>query len=168
MPLLRRALARAVLTATLSGPAAFAGDFEMAGGVREAEPVSVTIAPRLPDRVRLTVGFADLLRIEGGVSTIVLGNPDIADASPLDAGTVLLTGRAAGATNMIVLDESGAVLADLMLYVSARQPGTVTVHRALSSQVYSCATGICEGLSAEGAGGTATSNAAPALASSSQ
>lgn len=91
----------------------------------------------------LKVGFADILRVEGGISTVVLGNPDIADATPMDSGAILLNGRAAGTTNVMVLDESGNVIADLMLHVSSRQPGTVTVRRGMDAQVYTCTTGLC-------------------------
>ena len=101
---------------------------------------------------KLTVGFAEILRVDGTIGTIVLGEPAVADASPLDAGTILLTGRRAGTTNLIALDEGGGVLADLTLHVGARQPGTVTVRRALDVQVYECAAGLCQGPSPPSAG----------------
>lgn len=119
------------------------------------------------DPFRLTVGFADIFRVEGAISTVVLGNPNIADATPMDAGTVLLNGRAAGTTNMMVLDESGDIIADLMLHVSSRQPGTVTVRRGLDAQVYSCATGLCDGSQSQNGNETAPT-ASPVVASASQ
>lgn len=158
----------AVSAAGLAASAAFGGG---------AEVISISPPPQTPGRVvgsvalpntfELTVGFADILRIEGNVSTIVLGEPSIADASPLDAGTILLTGRTPGTTNLIALDESGNVLADLLLHVGSRQPGSVTVRRALDVQVYTCASGLCDGSSPPVTAEVAPA-AEPALASSSQ
>lgn len=127
------------------------------GGGSDPEDVRKTVAAppsasRFPRRVDLVVGFADIRRIDGDISTILLGNPGIVDASPVDSRMILLNGQAAGMTNMIVLDDSGDILADLMLYVSGRQPGTVTVRRALELQTYSCASGLCEGGTPRGAG----------------
>lgn len=146
MQLFSKTLVAAVLATTLTGTAALAWPAES---------------------LELTVGFADILRVEGSISTVVLGNPNIADATPMDGGTVLLNGRAAGTTNMMVLSENGDVIADLMLHVSSRQPGTVTVHRALDVQVYSCATGLCDGSQSQNGSETAAA-AAPAVASASQ
>ncbi|MGR3593968.1 MAG: pilus assembly protein N-terminal domain-containing protein [Limimaricola soesokkakensis] len=138
-----KALAAILMFAVIgTGSAGFSGGADLEE-VTATEAASSS-ASRLPSKVELVAGFADILRIDGDISTILLGDPDIADASPVDSGTILLNGQAAGTTNMIVLDESGDILANLMLHVISRQPGTVTVRRALKPQIYSCGSGLCE------------------------
>ncbi len=144
-------LAGTILMVAVSGT----GSVVFGGGIDPEEGMATKAAPssasRFPSKVELVVGFADILRINGDISTIVLGNPSIADASPVDSETILLNGQTSGMTNMIVLDENGEILADLMLYVSGRPPGTVTVRRALEPQIYSCASGLCDGGAPRGA-----------------
>jgi len=105
------------------------------------------IAPRIDTavsrQVDLFVDFAVILQIAGDVSVIVLGNSEIADASVVAAGTVALTGKAAGTTNIMVLSPDGSVLSELRVQVTAHKPGTVTVRRALLPSIYACSASSC-------------------------
>lgn len=167
MQLFPRILVAAAFASPFLGPAAVVADTDLSA---RSPPLGISAStgsvPVLPSTVELTVGFAEILRVEGTVSTIVLGEPAIADASPLDAGTILLTGRTAGTTNLIALDEAGQIIADLMLHVGSRQPGSVTVRRALDVQVYSCVTGLCDGsFPSDAAEAAPVADAAPASTS---
>ena len=50
---------------------------------------------------------AKIVKLSRAADTIVIGNPEIADASVQDASTVVLTGKGFGVTNLVVLDEDG-------------------------------------------------------------
>lgn len=84
--------------------------------------------------LNLVIDFASVLHIDGGMITIAIGNSEIINANLADHRTVILTGRASGSTNLIALDESGRVLADVTVRVSARKPGMVTVRRGTEIQ----------------------------------
>jgi Pilus formation protein N terminal region len=115
-----RRLARiAVLATTLAAPA-------RAGAPIIVELDQATIA-KLPERV----------------STIVIGNPLIADVALQAGGLMVITGKGYGTTNMIMLDRSGAVLSEQSIRVLGAQENVVVVYRGVSRESYSCAP-LCE------------------------
>ena len=77
------------------------------------------------------------------VSTIVIGNPLIADVSLQQGGLMVLTGKGYGVTNLIALDRSGTVLAEHTIQVQGPSDGVVVVYRGMAQETYSC-TPRCE------------------------
>jgi len=151
----RHALLAAGLVAVMCNVAAAA---QAALPDRPAVP-PLTASPASPPESRqvdLLIDFAVILQIAGDVSVIVLGNSDIADASVVAAGTIALSGKAVGTTNVVVLGADGGVLAELRVEVAAHKPGSVTVRRALLPSSYACTASSCRRLD-DGA----ASNAAP-------
>jgi Flp pilus assembly secretin CpaC len=67
-------------------------------------------------------------RINAPASTVIIGNPGIADAAIQDPQTLVLTGKSYGQTNLIVLDAQGNPIADTMIEVVQEQTGLVTVY----------------------------------------
>ena len=97
------------------------------------------------ETLALLVDFAFLVQIDGEIGSIVLGNASIADAMVADGTMIVVTGKSEGMTNMIVLDATNQILAQMTLQVSGHKPGTVTVRRALELQSYACSTVLCRG-----------------------
>ena len=60
---------------------------------------------------------AKLVKLPGGIATIVVGNPLIADVTLQNGGVVVVTGKGYGATNFIALDRTGQVLVDRQIQV---------------------------------------------------
>jgi hypothetical protein len=89
--------------------------------------------------IGLTIDIARILRLDRPASTVVIGNPGIANATLTDERTLVMTGKAAGATNMIVLDEEGAEVANLLLRVGTSARPFVKVYNGLRRHTYSCA-----------------------------
>ncbi len=89
----------------------------------------------------VTVDQATVIRLSAPANTIVVGNPAIADATIVDASTLVITGRSFGTTNLIVLDAAGNVLTDELVTVQAAT-GQVVVYRRSLRQTYSC-TPVC-------------------------
>jgi Flp pilus assembly secretin CpaC len=77
------------------------------------------------------------------VSTIVIGNPLIADVSLQQGGLMVLTGKGYGVTNLIALDRGGSVLAEHTIQVQGPTDGVVVVYRGMAQETYSC-TPRCE------------------------
>jgi Flp pilus assembly secretin CpaC len=90
------------------------------------------------DVVHVTIDFAKILKLDRPAATLVVGNPGIADATVQDEKTVILTGRTAGSTNLIALDEKGAEVANLIVRVSSDIRQLTTVFYGSKRQTFSC------------------------------
>lgn len=87
---------------------------------------------------------AALMKLPDKVSTIVIGNPLIADIAIQSGGLAVVTGKGFGSTNLIALDRSGAVLLERSIVVSGpRGRDAVQVYRGVQRETYSC-TPNCE------------------------
>jgi Flp pilus assembly secretin CpaC len=86
---------------------------------------------------------ATLLKLPEKVSTIVVGNPMIADVAVQSGGLVVVTGKGYGTTNLIVLDRAGAVLMERAIVVKGPAGPTVSVFRGTERETFSC-TPDCE------------------------
>ena len=86
---------------------------------------------------------AKIVKLSRAADTIVIGNPEIADASVQDASTVVLTGKGFGVTNLVILDDTGAPIIDEQVMVSRSTASTLRIYRRASVQTLSC-TPYCE------------------------
>ncbi len=80
---------------------------------------------------------AKLLSIGGDVSTVVVGNPAIADAT-VQGQNVFVHGRSYGSTNLIVLDRQGSQIANLGVTVMQGGNSNLTVFRGGGKYSYVC------------------------------
>ena len=110
----------------------------------------LTAAVALPRAARaaeapldIVLDQATLMRLPEKVSTIVIGNPLIADVAVQSGGLVVVTGKGFGATNLIVLDRAGTVLMERQVVVRGPSDQTVSVYRGAERETYSC-TPKCE------------------------
>ena len=108
--------------------------------------IAVTlISAQMASAETLTVRLdqARIARLPERVSTIVVGNPLIADVSLQAGGLMVLTGKGYGVTNLIALDRNGAVLSEQSIQVQGPSDGVVVVYRGAERESYSC-TPRCE------------------------
>ncbi len=91
-----------------------------------------------PDRIAVYVDQAKLVKLPAKVSTIVVGNPLIADVTLQSGGIVVVTGKGYGATNFIAMDRNGDVLVDRQIQVEGPTDQLVTVYRGVERESYSC------------------------------
>jgi hypothetical protein len=94
------------------------------------------------DQLVVHLDQARITKLPDRVSTIVIGNPLIADAALQAGGLMVLTGKGYGMTNLVALDRQGAVLAEYSVQVRGAVD-TVVVYRGDTRQSYSC-TPNCE------------------------
>lgn len=106
--------------------------------------------------VELDPSMAKLLRFEKPLSTIIIGDPTIAEATAQGNQIVALTGKKPGITNLIVLDASNQELFNAPIAVGevTKGVGRVTLHATFGRggsgalqkfHVYRCARGrLCE------------------------
>ncbi len=81
---------------------------------------------------------AKMLSVAGEPSTIVVGNPIIADAT-VAGSQIFVHGRNFGSTNLIVLDKQGNQLANLDVTVMQGGDNNLTVFRGGGKYSYVCA-----------------------------
>ncbi|CCF00621.1 pilus assembly protein N-terminal domain-containing protein [Sinorhizobium fredii] len=88
--------------------------------------------------VRVIVDFARPLLLARQASTLIIGNPAIAQATLSDDKTVILTGKTPGSTNLIVMDADGTEVANIILDVVAAGGRLITVDGGSGRSTYSC------------------------------
>jgi Flp pilus assembly secretin CpaC len=94
--------------------------------------------------IRILMNEAKIVKLARPADTIVVGNPDIADASVQDATTIILTGKGFGVTNLVVMDATGDPIVDEQIFVSRQDARSVRIYRRSEVQTLSC-TPFCEG-----------------------
>lgn len=91
------------------------------------------------ETVDLVIDFAKILQTNEPIATLIIGNPGIADAAVQDDQTIVLTGKAAGMTNMIVMNDDGEELANVLVRVASNVRRLTTVFYGSKRQTLSCA-----------------------------
>jgi Flp pilus assembly secretin CpaC len=89
--------------------------------------------------IDIVVDQARLVKLPERVTTVVIGNPLIADATVQGGGLLVITGKGYGLTNLIALDRAGAVLMEKSVEVRGPRDDVVVVHRGVERETYSCA-----------------------------
>jgi Flp pilus assembly secretin CpaC len=102
-----------------------------------AAPTSSAIAADGPISVK--VNMARILRINAPASTVIVGNPGVADVTIQDPQTLILTGKSYGQTNLIVLDSMGNPIADTSLEVVEATANILTVYMGSARTTLACA-----------------------------
>ena len=116
------------------GRAGFRPAFCLAVGLLAA----LMAAPAHAAIVSVKLDRAKLIKLPERAATVVVGNPLIADLSIQPHGLAVITGKGYGATNFIVLDKDGAVLAEHTVEVEEPTDPTVVVYRGDARETYSC------------------------------
>lgn len=97
------------------------------------------ISPALAQTLRIEVNKASVLKLTQAPSTIIIGNPALADVTPQENNVLVLVGKASGRTNIIILDENGDTMHNYDIAVQEEQDGNLTVFKAGKQWTYSCA-----------------------------
>jgi Flp pilus assembly secretin CpaC len=110
--------------------------------------------------LRVFMNHARVLKLDRPVAKVIVGNAEVADATVADPTTIVLTGRAFGTTNLVLLDSDGNAIADERILVSIDEGNTVRVYRQTSRSVLSC-TPNCEQHATFSSSSSGTSSTAP-------
>jgi hypothetical protein len=100
--------------------------FLSAAAVRADEPIVVHL-----DEARV-------IKLPDRATTVVVGNPLIADLSVQPGGLAVITGKSYGATNFLIMDRGGAVLTEHTVEVQGPTDKIVVVYRGINRATYSC------------------------------
>lgn len=91
-----------------------------------------------PDHLTVTLDLATLMHVPKETSTLVIGNPTIADASVQRNGLIVVTGKSYGTTNLLMLGKDGQTLREIMVSVKAPSSANLIVQRGIDRETYSC------------------------------
>lgn len=111
---------------------------------------TVTVQASDDGMMRVFLNHAKVLKLDEPVSKVIIGNSEVADATVADSRTIVLTGKAFGTTNLVLLDAQGNALLDERILVSIDEGNTVRMFRQTERTVLSC-TPSCEEHQALGA-----------------
>jgi hypothetical protein len=95
-------------------------------------------AVRADDTIVVHLDEARVIKLPDRATTVVVGNPLIADLSVQPGGIAVITGKSYGATNFLIMDKSGAVLTEHTVEVQGPTDKIVVVYRGINRATYSC------------------------------
>lgn len=90
------------------------------------------------EKIVVMTDRAKIIRLPERTKTVIVGNPIVADVTIGKDGLVVLTGKSYGSTNLIALDEAGAVLNESTIEVQQAGENLVVMQRGMDRQTYSC------------------------------
>jgi hypothetical protein len=85
-----------------------------------------------------------MITFRAPVSTVFVGNPQIADVTVVDSTRIFLMGKNFGTTNLMALDENGNQISNDRITVQTRDGAVVTLHRGRSQTTMACVGGRCQ------------------------
>jgi len=81
----------------------------------------------------------EIVRLPGAASSIIVGNPKIADVTVQSSDLIFVVGRGYGETNLIILDAQGNTMMNADLQVVNTLPHNgVRLYNGKSRETYSC------------------------------
>lgn len=90
------------------------------------------------DAILVNLDQAKVARLPANATTLIIGNPGIADVTMLkNSGTMVITGKGYGETNLIALDKNGELIAESAIRVRGNG-STLLVQRGVERESYSC------------------------------
>jgi len=100
---------------------------------------SLIALPAWAADIRVEINQSRLHQLSRAASTVIVGNPAIADVSVTNANTLVVFGRSYGKTNLIALDAAGRQIANFNINVTPTQAAALTLTRGTGEYTYNCA-----------------------------
>ena len=88
--------------------------------------------------LNVEIDQATLVELDKPGAEVIIGNPSIADVAVQSGKLLVVTGKSAGLTNLMVLDGGGKLIYDKKVVVSADKKRLVTVSKGVARETYSC------------------------------
>jgi hypothetical protein len=99
--------------------------------------------PASAESIRVNVDEARIIELNRPITQVIVGNPAVADVTVQNRKTLIFTGKSAGHTNIILLDENDRQILNEKVYVdTSNEPGLVMVQRGGLRSTYQCGT-VC-------------------------
>jgi hypothetical protein len=90
------------------------------------------------DVLKITLDQAQVAKVPAGTTTLVVGNPSIADVTMLKGGVgMVVTGKGYGQTNLVAIDAQGNILDEKQIQVTPTH-NVLVVQRGDARTSYAC------------------------------
>ena len=99
------------------------------------------------------------VRLTGGAASVIVGNPQIADVTVVDANTLFITGKGYGVTQVVAVDAIGRTLFQRDIVVTAGSTGSVRVWRGAQATEMACGASCAPSVRTAGDSGAGRSTA---------
>jgi zona occludens toxin (predicted ATPase) len=100
---------------------------------------AATLSPAaVAEAFRVKADETVTLKLTSAADSVVVGNATVADVAVHDPMTLLVTGKAFGSTNILVLDHAGRTIYQNDVVVTGSTAGQVTIVRGAGTYTYSC------------------------------
>ncbi|WP_083567157.1 pilus assembly protein N-terminal domain-containing protein [Hyphomicrobium sp. CS1GBMeth3] len=101
---------------------------------------ALLVGPGRASAADLVVAYdqSQLLRLPRPVSSVIIGNPSIADVAIQGGNLLVVTGKTFGVTNIIALDEQRNIIQDQRIIVKRDEVRTVNLSKGGKRESYSC------------------------------
>jgi len=91
-------------------------------------------------RISVEIDQAQRVQLSGPAGSVIVGNPEIADVTVVDANTLYITGKGYGVTEVVAVDPIGRTVFQSQVVVTAGDgAGRVRMWRGAQSTEMACA-----------------------------
>ena len=90
------------------------------------------------DSLRVDIDQTARIQLRAPAGSVIVGNPQIADITVVDANTLYVTGKGYGITEIVAVDSIGRTLYQSQIVVSAGNEGRVRVWRGAQVTEMAC------------------------------
>jgi Flp pilus assembly secretin CpaC len=89
--------------------------------------------------IRVQADAAVTIDLGAEAKTVLVANPAIADVTPVNGQKLIVLGRGAGQTGLLIFDEAGKPLLEATVLVTPSRQWAVTVNRGVNATTLNCA-----------------------------
>lgn len=107
----------------------------LALAVLSAAPLTAAAQSR---PVNVQIDHSTRVQLRAPAGSVIVGNPQIADVTVVDANTLFITGKGYGVTEIVAVDPIGRTLFQGQVVVSAGSTGSVRVWRGAEATEMAC------------------------------
>ena len=102
-----------------------------------------TSSTAIAEPITVYIDEAKIVELSRPVAQVIIGNPAIADVTVQSKNVLVFTGKSAGHTNIILLDDDNLEILNKKVHVTTSQEsGLVMVYRGSTRNSYHCGT-VC-------------------------
>ncbi len=126
--------------------------------------LALTAAPAVAlaqSTMNVEIDRSSRVQLAGAAASVIVGNPQIADVSVVDANTLFITGKGYGVTEVVAVDGVGRTLFQREVVVTGGSTGSVRVWRGAQATEMACASSCAPSIRAVGDTGAAAAPATP-------
>lgn len=104
-----------------------------------AAPLAAPLAANAQDgALNVEIDRSARVQLRGAAASIIVGNPQIADVSLVDANTMFIVGKGYGVTEVVAVDGVGRTLFQREVVVTGGSTGSVRVWRGAQATEMAC------------------------------